>query len=88
MLDSTTRLRGLVNIGPTIADRLEQIGIKTVADLRRVTPAGAYKLVKANSPGKTTPVCYYLYSLQGALDGVHWNDLPKEVKEKLLAQAK
>jgi DNA transformation protein len=88
MLDSATKLRGLVNIGPTIADRLEQVGVKTVADLRRVTPAGAYKLVRTNNPGKTTPVCYYLYSLQGTLDGVHWNDLPKAVKDGLLAQVK
>jgi len=88
MLDPATRLRGLANIGPTIADRLEQVGVKTVADLRRVTPAGAYKLVRTNNPDKTTPVCYYLYSLQGALDGVHWNDLPKAVKDELLAQVK
>jgi DNA transformation protein len=86
MLHPTTRLNGLTNIGPTIADRLEQVGIKTVADLRRVTPAGAYKLVRDNNPDRTIPVCYYLYSLQGALDEMHWNDLPKKMKDKLLAQ--
>lgn len=86
MLSSTTKLNGLTNIGPTISDRLEQVGIRTVADLKRVTPAGAFKLVKDNNPGKNIPVCYYLYSLEGALAGVHWTDLPKGVKDRLLAQ--
>ena len=82
-----TLLNGLTNIGRTIAARLEIVGIRTVGDLRRVGgPAAAYKLVAANNPGKTTPVCYYLYSLQGALDGKHWDALPEKVKQKLLRQ--
>lgn len=88
MPSPTTKLKGLTNIGPTIADRLEQVGVVTVADLQRLTPAGAYKLVRDNNPDKTIPVCYYLYSLQGALDGVHWNDLPKKLKDELLKQVR
>ncbi|MGH8032979.1 MAG: TfoX/Sxy family protein [Luteimonas sp.] len=79
-------LLGLKNIGPTIAARLEAVGITAVGELRRVGPAGAYNRVKANTPGKTTPVCYYLYSLQGALDGVHWDALPEKTKQELLRQ--
>ncbi|MCI0332858.1 MAG: TfoX/Sxy family protein [Planctomycetes bacterium] len=87
MPSANTRLNGLTNIGPTIAARLEAVGIKTVADLRRAGgPAGAYNLLKANSSGKTVPVCYYLYSLQGALDRVHWDALTKKAKRKLLRQ--
>jgi len=86
MLRSKTQLRGLKNIGPTIAARLEAVGIRTVGELRRVGPAAAYHLVKANSPGQTIPVCYYLYSLQGALDGVHWDDLSAKKKRRLLGQ--
>jgi DNA transformation protein len=87
MPNANTPLNGLTNIGPTIAARLEAVGIKTVGDLRRVGgPSGAFKLVKANNPGKTIPVCYYLYSLQGALDGIHWDALPKKIKQDLLHQ--
>jgi DNA transformation protein len=87
MPSANTPLNGLTNIGPTIAARLEAVGIKTVGDLRRVGgPAGAFKLVKANNPGKTIPVCYYLYSLQGALDGIHWDALPEKIKQDLLHQ--
>jgi DNA transformation protein len=81
-----TKLRGLTNIGPTIADRLEQIGIVTVGDLRAVGVAEAYRRVVAAHAGKTLPVCYYLYSLRGALEGVHWNDLPEATKKRLLRE--
>ncbi|MGH8526024.1 MAG: TfoX/Sxy family protein [Gammaproteobacteria bacterium] len=81
------RLLGLKNIGATIAARFETVGIKTVGDLRAIGPANAYKRVKAGHPGATMPICYYLYSLQGALDGVHWDALSTVVKEKLLKDA-
>jgi len=81
-----TPLRGLPNIGPIIADRLEQIGVVTVAELRAAGVAETYRRVVAAHPGKSIPVCDYLYSLQGALDGVHWNDLPAATKQRLLKQ--
>lgn len=82
-----TLLLGLKNIGPTIAARLAAVGIETVGDLRAIGPVRAYQRVKAGHPGTTMPVCYYLYSLQGALDGVHWDALPLAVKERLVKDA-
>ncbi len=82
-----TPLLGLKNIGPTIAARCEAVGIKTVGSLRAIGAAKAYKRVKAGHPGTTIPVCYYLFSLQGALDGLHWDALSPAVKEKLLKEA-
>ncbi|WP_373701122.1 MULTISPECIES: TfoX/Sxy family DNA transformation protein [Bacteroidales] len=32
------------------------------------------------------PVCYYLYSLQGALMDLHWNEISEELKQELLKQ--
>lgn len=86
MNDKTT-LRGLKNIGPTIADRLESVGLKTLGDLKEIGPAKAFNLVKTAYPDITIPVCYYLYSLQGALVGKHWSDLPSATKERLLNEA-
>jgi DNA transformation protein len=83
-----TPLRGLTNIGPTIADRLEQVGVVTVGDLSAIGVAAAYQRIVAAYAGKSIPVCYYLYSLQGALDGVHWNDLPTATKQHLLKQVR
>jgi DNA transformation protein len=86
-MNDKTPLRGLTNIGPTIAKRLEAVGVRTVGDLKHVGPAQTYRLVKAHHAGTTVPVCYYLYSLQGALDGVHWDALPIATKDKLLKEA-
>jgi DNA transformation protein len=76
-------LSELRNIGPTIAARLREVGIETEDDLARVGPLEAWRRVVEAQPGKTIPVCYYLYSLQGALLDLHWNNLPDEVKREL-----
>lgn len=81
-------LAQLRNIGPTVRRRLNEIGICTRADLERMGPVKAYKRICANYPNQTIPVCYYLYSLQGALMDLHWNDLPQAIKEGLYAKAK
>lgn len=86
-MDDKTRLRGLKNIGPTIADRLASVGLKTVGDLKKIGPAKAFNRVKSAYPDVTIPVCYYLYSLQGALVGKHWNDLSSATKKRLLEEA-
>ena len=47
----------------------------TLADLEKMTSVEAFKKICGNYPDKTVPVCYYLYSLAGALLNLHWNDL-------------
>lgn len=86
-MDDKTLLRGLKNIGPSIADRLESVGLKTLGDLKKLGPAGAFNLIRNAYSESTIPVCYYLYSLQGAMTGRHWNDLPSATKERLLNEA-
>lgn len=82
-----TPLLGLKNIGPTIAARLAGVGVNTVGDLRSIGPAAAYRRMKAANPTTVLPVCYNLYSLQGALLGVHWDALPAATKRRLRQQA-
>lgn len=81
-------LAQLRNIGPTIRKRLNEAGVYTRADLERMGPVKAYKRICENYPNQTIPVCYYLYSLQGALMDVHWDELPEAIKDELYAQAK
>jgi DNA transformation protein len=66
-----------------VEKRLNEVGIHTRADLERIGPVEAYRRIRARTMGGTTPKCYYLYSLQGALLGVHWDDLPEGMKEAL-----
>lgn len=81
-------LRSATNIGATIEKCLHEIGIFTLADLEKTTSAEAFKKIRGNHPEKTIPVCYYLYSLEGALLNMHWNDIPPERKEELRKKIK
>ncbi|MGQ0827353.1 MAG: TfoX/Sxy family protein [Bacteroidota bacterium] len=77
-------LSKLKNIGGTIEKRLNEIGIYTEGDLLKTGAVNAYKKIKENYPNKTIPVCYYLYSLEGALLNLHWDDIPEKRKKELL----
>lgn len=87
MTQGSKNLQGAKNIGPVILRRLNDIGVYTLADLAALTSVQAYKRICAQNPGKTIPVCYYLFSLEGALLDLHWDDLPKRVKFSLRKQA-
>ena len=73
----------LVNIGNKIAGRLNEIGISTEEELRHIGAAEAHRLIKKNYPNETLPVCYYLYSFEGALIDTHWNEIPEQRKQEL-----
>lgn len=83
---STQIVNGAKNIGPTIARRLNEIGVYTLAELHNMGPAKAYQAIKQQYPDKTLPVCYYLYSFEGALTDTHWNDIPEKRKQQLLKE--
>jgi len=82
----STSLKGAKNIGATIEKRLNEIGVFSLSDLAQMTPVKAYQNICKQYPGKTIPVCYYLYSLQGALLDLRWNDLPNDLKNELRKQ--
>ncbi len=76
------------NIGPTILKKLNKIGVYSIEDLKIMTPAVAYIEICKQNKDKTTPLCYYLYSLHGALINMHWKDLSDKTKERLRKQVK
>ena len=77
------KLEEMRNLGATIVRRLTEIGIYSEADLQRVGPVDAYVLMQKQ---ETTPlpVCYYLYSLEGALQDKHWDAISEKRKKELL----
>ena len=80
-------LIGLRNLGPTVIRRLAEVGVHTKRDLQRLGAVEIYRRICVASPGRTVPVCYYLYSLQGALMDLHWDDLPTDMKTRLREEA-
>jgi len=87
MMSDDRLVAELKNIGATVAGRLQEIGITTQADLKAVGPVEAFRRIRERNPGVSIPVCYYLYSLEGALRNRHWDDLPQRVKQTLREQA-
>lgn len=80
-------LAALRNIGRTIQRRLLAVEINSEKQLRKVGAVDAYKLIREKFPKESIPVCYYLYSLQGALMNCHWDALPDEKKADLRRRA-
>ncbi len=83
MTAKNRNIKSLINIGNKIADRLNEIGIFTEEELRHIGAAKAHRSIKANYPDETLPVCYYLYSFEGALTDTHWNEIPNQRKQQL-----
>ncbi len=43
-------------------------------------------MIRDKHPQETLPVCYYLYSFEGALTDKHWNEISEQRKQQLRAQ--
>ena len=78
-MSTGTKLR---NIGPKSAAWLRQTGVRTLDDLKAVGALAAYVRVKRAG---FKPSLNLLYSLEGALDDCHWQQLGTERREQLLA---
>jgi TfoX/Sxy family transcriptional regulator of competence genes len=75
---STEKLR---NIGPKSAAWLRQVGLRTQEDLAAAGAVGAFLKVKRAG---FKPSLNLLYSLEGALTGCHWQELPEARRAQLL----
>lgn len=79
-----SELLELKNLGMASVNILRAIGINTYDDLERVGAVEAYRRIKARDINVSKVM---LYALQGALMDVHWNDLPADMKAKLVSEA-
>ncbi len=77
-------LADLVNLGPTSAGWLRDVGIETYDDLERVGSVRAFLLVDASREGVSLNL---LYALEGALRDVRWDLLPAAVRADLRRRA-
>lgn len=79
--------KGVKNIGVKLASRLDKVGIHSTAELKKFGIGNVYKKMSLEFQEKL-PVCYYLYSLEGAVLGLHWDKIPKNRKIELLKEIK
>lgn len=80
------KLTELKNIGTKIAGRLNEVGIFSEDDLRVFGAIEAHKMIKEKYPSEILPVCYYLYSFEGALRDKRWSDIGEKRKQELKEQ--
>ncbi|WP_433853536.1 TfoX/Sxy family protein [Stenotrophomonas nitritireducens] len=73
----------LRNIGPKSAAWLRQVGLRSAEDLAAAGAVGAF--VKVRRAG-FKPSLNLLYSLEGALVGCHWQDVPEARRQQLVAE--
>ena len=78
-------LARLKNLGPKSTAWLTAIGVDDRRALEALGAIGAYRALKAHG----YPVTVLLvYAIEGALRGVHWHDLPPDLKAELARAAR
>lgn len=73
----------LRNIGPKSAAWLRQVGLRTTED---IAAAGAVEAFLRIKRAGFRPSLNLLYSLEGALTDRHWQEIPQERREALVAE--
>jgi DNA transformation protein len=69
------------NIGATLAEKLEDIGITSLEEVRK---AGSKELLTRLAAKDQNGVCLImLYALEGAVQGIRWHGLSQERKDEL-----
>lgn len=74
-------LSDLPNLGPRSQAILQQAGVRSLQELRRIGSVAAYARVRRSS-GKAS--LNLLWALEGALTGLHWQEVAREHRASLL----
>lgn len=77
----TSHLSEHINIGKDTESKLIRVGIDSFEKLVSVGSEQAFIRLQALDPGACLNL---LYGLDGAIQGIKWNELPMERKKELL----
>jgi DNA transformation protein and related proteins len=83
---SNAPISSLPGIGTVTQGRLEEVGIRTVSDLKAIGSVEAYRRLKFMLPRQVN--LNALYALEAALRGCHWLDLPQDVRAALQQESR
>jgi DNA transformation protein len=81
-VNAVNRLCELQNIGPVVAQRLEEAGIETPEALKAIGSREAFLRLRIKDSGACLSM---LCGLEGAIRGLRWHHLPDDVKADLKA---
>lgn len=80
----TDIIESLPNLGPKSGEWLRKVGIVTIADLKRLGPVVAFRLVKQHQPEASLNL---LWALAAGVKGKDWRKLTEATKKRLRRQA-
>jgi DNA transformation protein len=83
-VESGVPIESLLNLGPKSGQWLREAGITTIADLERLGPVVAYRLVKQHQPKASLNL---LWALAAGLKGKDWRELTETTKKRLRKEA-
>ena len=67
-----SELSSLPNIGKILDEQLQEVGITSIQELKKIGAKQAWLLIKAQD----SSACYNrLCALEGAIQGIRWHDL-------------
>jgi DNA transformation protein len=75
-----SKLSDLKNIGPKTEKWLNEFEIYTLEDLENYSPVTLYQILRSNGYDVNM---IFVYALQGAIMDLHWNELPKDIRDQL-----
>lgn len=76
-------LTQLSNIGPTLARKLQGIGIQSLEALKEIGSVEAVLQIGVKDPS----ACYnMLYAIEGAIQGIRWHSIPKDERARLKSE--
>jgi DNA transformation protein len=78
-------LEQVVNIGPKLAAGLRQVGIRSLDELVDRGSIEAWELLRGAG---LFDCCSSMLALEGAVQGVRWHHLPRELRDELAAHVK
>ena len=77
-------LESLLNLGPQSGQWLRDAGINSIAELERLGPVVAYRLVKQHQPKASLNL---LWAMAAGLEGKDWRKLTEATKSQLRKEA-
>ena len=83
-LTFTAPIESLLNLGPKSGQWLRDAGITTIAELERLGPVMAYRLVKRQQPKASLNL---LWAMAAGLKGKDWRELTEATKKRLRKEA-
>jgi DNA transformation protein len=78
---NSSTLSGRINIGDEIEFRLSEAGIDSLEKLQKLGSRQAFMRLQTIDPEACLNL---LYALEGAIEGIRWHDLSREIKQELL----